>query len=454
MSSNIIISGAGLCGTLLALQLANRGHNVTLLEKRGDLRKEDVAAGRSINLALSDRGLAALDLVGLKEKALAISIPMKGRMIHPKGGETTMLLPYSGRSGEHIQSISRTGLNALMLDAADDHPLIDTHFHHSVTEADVRKAAVTGINTRTGETFSFNGDLLFGTDGAGSEVRQGFMHIGASIRFNYSLQWLDHGYKELEIPPGPEGSWLIEKNALHIWPRDSFMLIALPNLNGSFTVTLFLAYDSHPGFNQLENKPDAVRAFFEAEFPEVIDLMPDLVQDFLHNPTGALGTVKCSPWHTDRSLIMGDAAHAVVPFYGQGMNCAMEDVLKFNHFLDETGENWAKAFDLYQADRKKDADAIADLAVENYYEMRDHVDNDDFIAKRKIEMQLESTYTDYASKYNLVTFCEHVSYSTAKARGNAQDKWLLEYVRQNNVATPMASDELGKICEALKNLPV
>jgi kynurenine 3-monooxygenase len=450
MSSHIIITGAGLCGTLLALQLAHRGHKITLLEKRGDLRKEAMSAGRSINLALSDRGLAALDLVGLKQKALDISIPMLGRMVHIKGGGTTMLLPYSGRDGEYIQSISRPGLNALLLDAASEHPSIDILFNHGVQHADVNKAQVKGTIGNTSETFDFKGDVLIGTDGAGSEVRNGFMQIGSTIRFNYSLQWLDHGYKELEIPAGPNGTWLIEKNALHIWPRQSFMVIALPNLDGSFTVTLFLAFDSNPGFNQLHTDKE-ILDFFNDQFPDLVALMPDLVEDFKHHPTGALGTVKCGPWNTEKSLLMGDAAHAVVPFYGQGMNCSMEDVLKLDQYLDEAGENWPQAFDLYNAGRKKDADAIADLAVENYYEMRDHVDNPDFIAKRAIEMQLEKKYPDYASKYNLVTFCEQLPYSYAKEKGNKQDKWLLDYCKRGNTSN-LSAEELERVYKALKEV--
>ena len=450
MSSHVIITGAGLCGTLLALQLAHRGHKITLLEKRGDLRKETMSAGRSINLALSDRGLAALDLVGLKQKALDISIPMLGRMVHIKGGGTTMLLPYSGRDGEYIQSISRPGLNALLLDAATAHPSIDIHFNYGVQYADVKSARVIGTVGQTSETFDFTGDVLIGTDGAGSEVRNGFSQIGSTIRFNYSLQWLDHGYKELEIPAGPNGTWLIEKNALHIWPRQSFMVIALPNLDGSFTVTLFLAFDSTPGFNQLQGDKE-VLDFFNDQFPDLVALMPDLVQDFKLHPTGALGTVKCGPWNTEKSLLMGDAAHAVVPFYGQGMNCSMEDVLKLDQCLDEVSEDWPKAFDLYYGGRKKDADAIADLAVENYYEMRDHVDNPDFIAKRAIEMKLEKKFTEYASKYNLVTFCEDVPYSVAKEKGNRQDKWLLTYCNQRDT-TNLSEDELEQIHKALKEV--
>lgn len=429
--SHIIISGAGLCGTLLALKLADRGHQIILLEKRRDLRHEEVAAGRSINLALSDRGLAALDLVGLREKALSISIPMQGRMIHNKAGQTTHLLPYSGRTHEFIQSISRHGLNGLLLDAADAHKCIDIRFNHEVTFADIMKVQLSGNDLRTGVKFSIGGDILIGTDGAGSDVRQGYIDRGADIRFNYCQEFLDHGYKELEIPAAEGKTWQIEKNALHIWPRQNYMLIALPNLDGSFTVTLFLPFDGTPGFDQLHSR-DAILQFFTAQFPDVVPLMPDLVEDFMKHPTGSLGTIRCSPWHTNTSLLMGDAAHAMVPFYGQGMNCAMEDVLILDRILDAHKEDWPAAFKAYQTNRKNDTDAIADLALENYTEMRDHVDNPEFIAKRAIEMQLEKKYPDYASKYNLVTFREDVPYSVAKEKGHKQDEWLLDYCRKND----------------------
>jgi kynurenine 3-monooxygenase len=447
MSSHVVISGAGLCGTLLALRLADRGHRITLLEKRGDLRYEEVAAGRSINLALSDRGLAALDLVNLRDNALAISIPMYGRMIHGKDGSTTRLLPYSGRENEYIQSISRHGLNAILLDAASDHSNIDLHFNHAVEHADVMNGRVSGNNMRNGNKFSYQGDYLIGTDGAGSDVRHGFIERGADIRFNYSQEFLDHGYKELEIPAGSNNTWQIEKNALHIWPRQNYMLIALPNLNGSFTVTLFLPFDGDPGFNQLSGE-GAVMNFFQAQFSDATALMPDLVNDFMRHPTGALGTIRCRPWHTHCSLLMGDAAHAIVPFYGQGMNCAMEDVLILDRYLDESKEDWPEAFKSYQQNRKKDTDAIGDLALENYTEMRDHVDNPEFIAKRAIEMQLEKKYPDYASKYNLVTFQEDVPYSTAKQRGHYQDKWLLDYCRNHDTHN-LHSSELDFIYHEL-----
>jgi kynurenine 3-monooxygenase len=448
MSSHVIITGAGLCGTLLAIRMARRGHRVTLLEKRGDLRYEPVAAGRSINLALSDRGLTALDLVGLRQKALDISIPMLGRMVHPKGADTTMLQPYSGRPHEFIQSISRPGLNGVLLDEAGQYPSIDIRFHHHVQAADVQQATVIGQDLKEGKSFQIKGDVLIGTDGAGSDVRQGYMQIGSNIRFNYSQVWLDHGYKELEIPAGPNGTWQIEKNALHIWPRQSYMVIALPNLDGSFTVTLFLAFNGQPGFNQLTDE-GKIAAFFETQFPDLVKLMPNLVADFLYHPTGALGTVKCSPWYTDRSLLMGDAAHAIVPFYGQGMNCAMEDVRILDHFLDKHHEKWAPVFADYQENRKKDTDAIADLAVENYFEMRDHVDNPNFIAKRKIEMQLENQYPEYASKYNLVAFCEDIPYAVASQKGHAQDEWLLRYCDEHDTSR-ISDQDLAMIFKELR----
>ncbi len=447
MSSKVIICGAGLCGTLLALRLAGRGHRITLLEKRNDPRGENVVAGRSINLALSDRGLASLDLVGLKEKSLEISIPMLGRMIHTKDGSTTRLLPYSGRPGEFIQSISRHGLNKLLLNAAANHQGIDIYFDYHVESAYVLHAQVQGSIHHSHDSFDLSGDILIGTDGAGSDIRQGFINVGSTIRFNYSQEFLDHGYKELEIPAGPGGSWLIEKNALHIWPRRNYMLIALPNLDGSFTVTLFLPFDGNPGFNQLNNK-EAILDFFSSQFPDVLSLMPNLVHDFLAHPTGALGTIRCSPWYTSRALLMGDAAHAIVPFYGQGMNCSMEDVRILDQCLDKNNENWTAAFDSYQTLRKKDTDAIADLALENYFEMRDQVDQPEFIAKRQIEMQLEKKYPGYASKYNLVTFCEHLGYAEAKDRGHMQDDWLLNYCRLHDTNN-LSKEELESIYNQL-----
>ena len=304
-------------------------------------------------------------------------------------------------------------------------------------------------NTESGADIIAQGRVVIGTDGAGSMVRRSIFAHSASLRFDYSQDFLDHGYKELTIPASAAGGWRIEKNALHIWPRQSFMLIALPNLDGSFTVTLFLPFDATPGFNQLDS-PGKVKEFFARYFPTAAEHMPGLAEEFAEHPTGILGTVKCFPWSVgDKVLIMGDAAHAIVPFYGQGMNAAMEDVVVLDQYLSEYAGDWGQIFRHYQAHRKADTDAIADLALENYYEMRDHVDNPDFILKRKIEMALEKQHDEYSSKYNLVTFNEDVPYHIASELGHAQDAWLLNYCKRKS---EIGEAEIKEAFEALKAL--
>lgn len=432
--SGIIIVGAGLCGTLLAIRMAQRGHNVRLYEQRSDMRKSQVDAGRSINLAISDRGFKALRLVGLEDDVRKQVIPMYGRMIHSESGET-WLSRYSGRVHEYINSVSRPGLNMALLDAAEAMPNLNIFFNHKCFGVDLEAAKAAFLNAETGEKVTAKGKVVIGTDGAGSMVRRSIFAHSARLRFDYSQDFLDHGYKELSIPASETGGWRIEKNALHIWPRQSFMLIALPNLDGSFTVTLFLPFDAKPGFNQLKSEEE-VRTFFSQQFPSALEHMPELEKVFFNNPTGILGTIRCYPWHVDgKVLVMGDAAHAIVPFYGQGMNAAMEDVTILDGIMDSHEGDWSTIFREYQSIRKKDTDAIADLALENYYEMRDHVDNSDFILKRKIEMTLEKQHPDYSSKYNLVTFNEDVPYSVAKDKGHAQDDLLLAFCKDKREIT-------------------
>lgn len=427
-SQKITIIGAGLCGTLLAIRMAQRGYSVSLFEKRPDMRTTELDAGRSINLALSDRGFKALRLVGLEDQVRDQVIPMYGRSIHSEDGRN-WLSRYSGREHEYINSVSRPGLNITMLNEAEKYPNLRIFFSHACKK----------VNLETGEArfYSYDedtdvivqSDIVFGTDGAGSAVRQSLFAQSSSLRFNYAQDFLDHGYKELSIPAAEGGGWRIEKNALHIWPRQSHMLIALPNLDGSFTVTLFLPYDANPGFNQL-NSAEQLKDFFKENFPTALEHMPNLAEDYFSNPTGILGTVRCYPWQVNgKVLLMGDAAHAIVPFYGQGMNAAMEDVTVLDSILDEHEGDWARIFETYQKKRKNDAEAIADLALENYYEMRNHVDNPDFILKRQIEMALEKDYSGYSSKYNLVTFNEDVPYSVAKEKGHWQDDLLLNFVK-------------------------
>jgi kynurenine 3-monooxygenase len=462
-NQNILIVGAGLSGSLLAIYLARRGFRVDVFEARGDMRHEEMAAGRSINLALSDRGIAALREVGMDEYMLAEAVPMHGRMIHAVSGETK-LLRYSGREGEYINSVSRAGLNIALINEAEKYEGVKFHFNRRCT----------GFDCDSGEAVFVDGtrakrDTLIAADGAGSPVRHAIMH-GCIERFDFSQKWLEHGYKELHIPAGTGGEFLIEKNALHIWPRHKFMMIALPNFDGSFTCTLFLAHKgrnpsgsegvpvgpssprtvddqrdtlptgrvsasiAEPAFDRLTDE-QAVSDFFNREFPDAVPLMPTLVEDFFRNPTGNLGTVKCFPWSVGgRALLLGDSAHAVVPFYGQGMNCAFEDVRVLDQLIEEHGPDWETVFEQYGILRKPNTDAIADMAEENFYEMRDATADPVFVRKRELETRLEHEFPDYFSKYSMVTFREDLPYLAAKEKGNAQDRLLMEICeRADNV---------------------
>lgn len=455
---HVAIIGAGLAGSLLAIYLAKRDIAVDVYEARGDMRLEKVAAGRSINLALSDRGIAALREIGMDEYMLAEAVPMYGRMIHSPTGEQK-LLPYSGREGEYINSVSRAGLNIALMNKAAKYDNVRFHFNERCVGFDVDSGEVKFSSGRT-----IACDTAIATDGAGSAVRES---IEESVNdFQISQIFLDHGYKELHIPPGEDGAFLLEKNALHIWPRHQFMMIALPNFDGSFTCTLFLAHKGGDtsgsecapndngstgtlptgrvsAFDTLVDE-DSVRTFFDREFPDAVSLMPNLTKDFFRNPTGQLGTIKCWPWNAGgKALLLGDAAHAVVPFYGQGMNCAFEDVRVLDTLLSEPPASaggqfdWEQIFGEFSRQRKPNTDAIADMAEENFYEMRDRVADPVFQRKRELETKLEQTYPDYFSKYSMVTFREDLQYSVAKQKGNAQDELLM------NICADI--DEVGKL---------
>ena len=393
---NILIIGAGLCGSLLALRLAQRGFNVSVYEMRPDLRKVDISAGRSINLAFSNRGNKAMKLVGLANKVKPLCIPMNGRMIHDKEGNTFQS-NYSGRDYEYINSISRGDLNALLLDEAEKHENVNIYFNKKCKSVDFEKTTALFKDYITKDEFIEDADIIIATDGAGSAMRKSY-YLDKRFLFSFSQAYLTHGYKELSILPKANGEYKTHKNALHIWPRGNFMLIALPNLDGSFTVTLFLSYDEGKyNFNNLTTE-EAVLKFFKDQFPDALELMPNLVNDFFENPTAPLGTIKCSPWHyKGNTLLMGDAAHAIVPFYGQGMNASFEDVVEFDKILDQNLNNWETIFKTYGNTRKKDTDAIADLAIDNFHEMKGHVNQAIFQEKRKLEMALEKTFPkDYA----------------------------------------------------------
>lgn len=443
-NKKIIIIGAGLSGSLLAIRMAQKGFNVAVYEKRPDMRKEKISAGRSINLALSDRGIRGLQLIGLEKEMLSLSIPMHGRMIHNPGAEP-LLLPYSGRKGEHINSISRGDLNIALLNKAETFHNIELNFDCHCIDVNIDTAEA--FFEKDDNSFSVSGELVIGTDGAGSALRNSMEKKLPG--FSMSLKFLDHGYKELNLPPGAGNSFLIEKNALHIWPRKSFMLIALPNLAGDFTVTLFLAHKGgHNSFEAIQHKGQ-LHAFFEQNFPDVQQLIPDLEEQFFNNPTGQLGTVKCYPWQANgQCVLMGDAAHAVVPFYGQGMNCSFEDVVVFDELLEQHGDNWKKLLELFEQSRKPNADAIADLAVDNFYEMRDAAGDAVFQRKRRLETMLEQNYPQYFSKYSLVTFCEQVPYKQAMDQGRKQDEILMQLCKE---AEDIASLDMDAVLEKLNS---
>ncbi|HIB36334.1 NAD(P)/FAD-dependent oxidoreductase [Mesonia sp.] len=442
---NILIIGAGLCGSLLALRMAQRGYQVQLIEKRPDLRKTDISAGRSINLAFSNRGIKAMKLVGLEQKALEICIPMNGRMIHDQE-ENTFLSPYSGLEHEYINSISRTDLNALLLDEAEKMENVSIQFNQECLEVNSEKATATFKDYHSGEETTIVADLIFGTDGAGSALRKSMMN-DRSFLFSFSQDYLQHGYKELTIEPSKEGDFQLYKNALHIWPRGENMLIALPNLDGSFTVTLFMSYaEGDYNFNNITSAAKA-EEYFKKYYPDALKLMPNLGEEFFENPTGALGTVKCSPWYSHgKSLLMGDAAHAIVPFYGQGMNASFEDVVVFDEALENHIGDWETTFKAYQKARKKDTDAIADLAIDNFYEMKEHTAAPIFQQKRKLEMALEQEFpAEYASKYRLVTFQEQIGYAEAMQRGRAQDKAMLRLISEEKITEDLSLAEKLKL---------
>jgi len=440
----VMIVGAGLCGSLLALRLADRGFEVEVYERRSDFRDSGLQGGRSINLALSNRGLQALRLVNMESAIKEICIPMQARMIHGIDGSIRKS-NYSGR-GDYINSVSRTDLNIKLLNAADERSNVTLNFDHKCEQVDLERGEA--HFEFEGETIKRNATVIFGTDGAGSSMRQSMMRQTTKLLFNYEQHFLRHGYKELHIPPGENGTHRIEREALHIWPRETFMTIALPNLDGSFTVTLFWPFEGPNGFNFIDSEAK-LNLLFEDQFSDLKQHLPSLSEDYFKNPTGTLGTIKCYPWQAyGKCLLMGDACHAIVPFYGQGMNASLEDVVVLDKLIDKHNSNWHVIFQEYQDQRKKDADAIAELALDNFHEMQDHVADPVFIEKRKLEMKLENTFPEYYSKYALVTFREEMSYSEAKSLGRAQDEFLLNLCRTSKV------DELdlGEVMQQLKLL--
>jgi kynurenine 3-monooxygenase len=420
-AEHVTLIGAGLNGTLLAILLRQRGFNVEIYERRPDMRKVRMSAGRSINLAISARGIHALQQAGLWEGMRNIIIPMKGRMMHAISGELTFQ-PYGKNETEVINSISRADLNIALMNAAEEQGTT-IHFHRRCTGYDWRSGAVRWRDENTGEEASRAGGVVIGCDGSASALRTEMLKLS---RFNFSQQYLDYGYKELTIPAGRNGEHLLETNALHIWPRGNHMLIALPNIDGTFACILFLPFAGADSFASLGAPPDVTR-FFEERFPDALRLMSQLADDYAANPTGAMVTIKCSPWQVEgKSLLLGDAAHAIVPFFGQGINCGFEDCTCLVELLDRHGRDWPRVFAEFEKERKVNTDAIADMAIENFVEMRDRVGDARFLLRKKMELALEEKYPDrFVPKYAMVTF-HRVPYSLALTRGAIQDRMLAE----------------------------
>jgi kynurenine 3-monooxygenase len=414
-----VLIGSGLAGGLLAAYLGRRGYEVDLYERRTDPREGNIIGGRSINLAISTRGIQALEQIGLADEALQSAIPMRGRMIHDKSG-ALHFTPYDVDPKKCIHSIGRAALNTTVIEAAQRYPNVRVHFNHRCVDVDLYTPTVQ-LETEHGQ-LTAHGDVVVGVDGAFSAVRQSMqMHIDS---FEYDETYLAHGYKELTIPPGPDGSWRMEKNALHIWPRRSFMMIALPNPDGSFTCTLFWEFEGRRSFATTKTDED-VRRFFEEEFPDAVPLMPTLLEDFKNNPTGSLVTIRCAPWYSrDKVCLLGDAAHAVVPFYGQGMNAAFEDCVVLDECLEKFSNDRERAFAEYFFRRKENADALADLAVGNFIEMRDKTASKAFRAKKKLDRLLEAGLPGvYLPLYTMVTFTR-MPYSVAAKRARLQDLFV------------------------------
>ncbi len=440
MKKEITIVGAGLVGSLLSIYLAKRGHKVSIYERRNDMRKEQMSAGRSINLALSDRGLLALEKVGLADDIKEICIPMHGRYIHNADG-THAYQPY-GKEGQYINSVSRATLNMKLMDLAEKHG-IEIHFNQKCTAIDWKKNEIIFEDPNL-QLQTLNFDLLFGSDGAFSAARlQQQLH---HQKFDYNQYYIDCGYKELTIPPTPDGNFALEVNALHIWPRKDYMMIALPNLDKTFTCTLFFPFEGDLSFSKLDTKEKAA-AFFEATFPDAVPLMPDYVNEFFHNPTSSLVTVKCFPWvRDDRFALIGDAAHAIVPFFGQGMNCGFEDCRILDELMETNGDDWATILQQYQTLRKPDADAIADLAVNNFTEMRERTADPKFLLQKKIEAELHKKYPElWIPAYSQVTFSPHIRYSEALLRGQKQEAIMQSIMQLPDIENKWESEEVERM---------
>jgi kynurenine 3-monooxygenase len=436
MEKTAIIVGAGLVGSLWAVYLSKAGYKVTIYERRPDIRKAEISAGKSINLAMSYRGWKALETVNVDEEIRNISIAMSGRIMHDLDGKQNYQ-PY-GKEGQAIYSVSRGGLNAKMMDIAEQRGGAKIFYNHKCVDADLEQGIVILENEKK-EKITAKADVVFAADGAFSAVRyNAFQKLD---RFNYSQNYIEDGYRELLLPANADGSYKLDKNALHIWPRGRFMLIALANEDGSFTCTLFMPFEGEVSFSALQTD-DAIREFFKKTFPDFYDLCPNLLESWHANPLSSLAIVRCFPWTHGKAALMGDAAHATVPFYGQGMNAGFEDCTVMYELMKKHNENWPLVFKEYETLRKPDGDAVQDLSVQNYYVMRDFVADPRFLLQKKIEKRFSDLHPDkWVPLYTQVSFT-NTRYSVALATGNRQDEIMRQVMDRPDIFEVWDSKEV------------
>ena len=437
LEKRFTVAGAGLVGSLFALYLAKKGHRVDVFERRKDMRTETIGAGKSINLALSTRGWKALAGVGIEEDVMKMAIPMYKRVMH--GLDGTLTDQAYGNEGEAIYSVSRGGLNALLMDLAEREEKVNFHFNEKCVDVDLNKASATFENYISNELTDVKADHVVGADGIYSAVRN---QMQRQDRFNFEQRYIEHGYKELHIPANTDGTHQLEVNALHIWPRGSYMLIALPNLDGSFTCTLFFPFEGKYSFDSLKDDTD-ILSFFKDFFPDTVNLMPTLLKDFKDNPTASLGIIRCFPWTvSDKVMLIGDASHATVPFYGQGMNSGFEDCTIFNELMEEHGDDWEACFKAYEIARKENGDAIQDLSIHNFMVMRDKTADPKFLLQKKIEKHFSTKYPNkWLPLYSMVTFSD-IPYAKAWSLGQKQEAMMQEIIHIDGIEEKWNSEEI------------
>jgi kynurenine 3-monooxygenase len=440
----IFVVGAGLVGSVWSIYLARMGYDVHLFDRFPDFRNAKASAGRSINLTVCDRGFASLDRIGAGDLVRSISVPCYGRVVHGADGSLE-LQPYSNQR-EAIHSVSRNELNRALLAMALEQPSLRCHFEHKCLEVDLDGPTVTFKDMRSGEIAHRKADRLFGADGAHSSVR---LRMQRATRFNIQQEYLDQGYKELNVPPSPSGDWVLEANAIHIWPRGRYMLIGFPNVDRSFTFSLHMPYEGSPSFASIRT-PEDLLALFHESFPDALPLIPNLIEDFFRRPKASMVTIRCFPWtYRDKVALVGDAAHAMVPSYGQGANSGFEDCSVLADCLTSSGGNWRQAFSRYENLRKPNADAMGELALEHFHELRDFVGDPEFLLRKRIERRINELFPDrYAPLYSLISFSS-VPYVEALRRDREQ-RVLVDRVRDlPGIRERLDTDEIRGVIEDL-----